>query len=461
MKRRIVIAGASGFIGRSLIQKIKEEFSVIALSRQRSVSNGVEFRQCDLFSLRDSEESLRGAEIGIYLVHSMLPSARLTQGEFQDFDLIAADNFARAAKKNGLKQIIYLGGLVPHCAPEEMSPHLRSRQEVEEVLKSHGVPVTVIRTGLIMGPDGSSFQMLYRLIQRLPAMILPAWTQTQTVAVSLADVIRALEFCLGRSEVMDRTFDLGMWEFLNYRELLLQTALEFRGKPRFLSVPFFSIGLSRLWVRLVTGASMSLVKPLLESLKHELKVDAQRDLFKLMGTRPQTLGEVLRDLHAQKPLLDQSRALENQRQRSHDSDVRSVQRLKVPTGCRAIHVAQDYMTWLPRMLGFLVRVHAQHERFLNFDFFGITKPLLVLEYEPSRSQTDRQLFYVREGLLSAVTNRGRLEFREVLGGRYVMAALHEFRPKLPWYIYRFTQAQLHLWVMKRFQRHLNSDTIKT
>jgi nucleoside-diphosphate-sugar epimerase len=460
VNQRIVIAGASGFIGRALIQKIKDEKSVIALSRQRSVSNGVEFRQCDLFSLRDSEESLRGADIGIYLVHSMLPSARLTQGEFQDFDLIAADNFARAAKKNGLKQIIYLGGLVPNCAPEEMSPHLRSRQEVEEVLKSHGVPVTVIRTGLIMGPDGSSFQMLYRLIQRLPAMILPAWTQTQTVAVSLADVIRALEFCLGRPEVMDKTFDLGMWEFLNYRELLLQTALKFRGKPRLLSVPFFSIGLSRLWVRLVTGASMALVKPLLESLKHELKVDAQRDLFQLMGGRPQTLQEVLRELYAEKPLLDQSRALENQRQRSHDSDVRSVQRLKVPSGVRAVHVAQDYMTWLPRTLGFLVRVHAQHERFLNFDFFGIQKPLLVLQYEPSRSQTDRQLFYVREGLLSAETNRGRLEFREVLGGRFVMAALHEFRPKLPWYIYRFTQAQLHLWVMKRFQRHLNSDTIR-
>ncbi len=460
MKQRIVIAGASGFIGRALIQKIKEEYSVIALSRQKSGSAGVEFRQCDLFSLRDSEEGLRGAEIGIYLVHSMLPSARLTQGEFQDFDLIAADNFARAAKKNGLKQIIYLGGLVPNCTPEEMSPHLRSRQEVEEVLKSHGVPVTVIRTGLIMGPDGSSFQMLYRLIQRLPAMILPAWTQTQTVAVSLTDVIRSLEFCLGRSEVMNKTFDLGMWEFLNYRELLLQTALEFRGRPRLLSVPFFSVGLSRLWVRLVTGASMSLVKPLLESLKHELKVDSQRDLFQLMGGRPQTLREVLHDLHAQKPMLDQSRALENQRQRTHDSDVRSVQRLDVPRGVRAIHVAQDYMTWLPRTLGFLVRVHAQHERFLNFDFFGIPKPLLILEYEPSRSQTDRQLFYVREGLLSAETNRGRLEFREVLGGRFVMAALHEFRPKLPWYIYRFTQAQLHLWVMKRFQRHLNSDTIR-
>ena len=303
MKLRIVIAGASGFIGRALIQQIKSEYSLIALSRQKSTIENVEFRQCDLFSLRDSEEGLRGADVGIYLVHSMLPSARLTQGEFQDFDLLAADNFARAAKKNGLKQIIYLGGLVPHCPPEEMSPHLRSRQEVEEVVRSHGVPVTVLRTGLIMGPDGSSFQMLYRLIQRLPAMILPAWTRTQTVAVSLSDVIRSIQFCLGRSEVMDKTFDLGMWEFLNYRELLLQTALKFKGNPKLLSVPFFSIGLSRLWVRLVTGASMALVKPLLESLKHELKVDPQRDLFRLMGGRPQTLDEVLTDLKSQKQKL--------------------------------------------------------------------------------------------------------------------------------------------------------------
>jgi len=461
VKLKIAIAGASGFVGRALIQKIQSSYQIIALSRQRSDSPSVEARQCDLFSLKDADEALKGADIGIYLVHSMLPSARLTQGSFQDFDLIAADNFARAARKNGLKQIIYLGGLVPSCPPEEMSPHLRSRQEVEDVLKSHGVPVTVIRTGLIMGADGSSFQMLYRLVTRLPAMILPAWTRTDTVAISLEDVLTALEFCINRSEVFGRTFDIGMQERLNYRELLLQSALAFRGKPIFLNVPLFSIGLSRLWVSLVTGASMTLVKPLLESLKHELHVDPSRDLFRLIGSKPQSLRFVLQQLQQEQTKLKASRSLEGQKRKQNDSVVRSIQRLYVPSKVRASEVAADYMKWLPRTLFFLVRVTSVQERFLDFKFVGIKQPLLVLEWEPSRSQIDRQLFYVREGLLSAETNRGRLEFREVLGGAMVMAALHEFKPKLPWYIYCWTQARLHLWVMKRFQRHLLVDRLNT
>jgi len=461
VKLKIAIAGASGFVGRALIQKIQSSYQIIALSRQRSDSPSVEARQCDLFSLKDADEALKGADIGIYLVHSMLPSARLTQGSFQDFDLIAADNFARAARKNGLKQIIYLGGLVPSCPPEEMSPHLRSRQEVEDVLKSHGVPVTVIRTGLIMGADGSSFQMLYRLVTRLPAMILPAWTRTDTVAISLEDVLTALEFCINRSEVFGRTFDIGMQERLNYRELLLQSALAFRGKPIFLNVPLFSIGLSRLWVSLVTGASMTLVKPLLESLKHELHVDPSRDLFRLIGSKPQSLRFVLQQLQQEQTKLKASRSLEGQKRKQNDSVVRSIQRLYVPSKVHASEVAADYMKWLPRTLFFLVRVTSVQERFLDFKFVGIKQPLLVLEWEPSRSQIDRQLFYVREGLLSAETNRGRLEFREVLGGAMVMAALHEFKPKLPWYIYCWTQARLHLWVMKRFQRHLLVDRLNT
>lgn len=454
-----MIAGASGFIGRALIEQLAGVYPLIALSRRDNSSKTVEFRKCDLFSLKDTEDALRGADIGVYLVHSMLPSARLTQGSFQDFDLIAADNFSRAAQRNGLKQIIYLGGLVPDCPQEELSEHLRSRQEVEEVLKSHGVPVTVIRTGLIMGPDGSSFQILFRLVKRLPAMILPAWTLTDTVAIGLKDVLKALEYCVGRADVFNQTFDLGMHERLNYRELLLQSAIVFRRRPRLIHFPLFSVGLSRLWVCLVTGASMALVRPLLESLKHPLRVDPARDLFRLMGQKPQSLREVLEGLNRVRKSLDESQSLENQKRLSHDSDVRSVQRLSVPPRIHAVHVARDYMSWLPKTLASLVRVIARQDRFLDFSFVGLKTPLLVLEWVPGRSQNDRQLFYVREGLLSAQTNRGRLEFREVLGGRFVIAALHEFRPRLPWYVYRFTQARLHLWVMKRFQRHLLSDKL--
>ncbi|WP_348536757.1 hypothetical protein [Paenibacillus polymyxa] len=95
-------------------------------------------------------------------------------------DVILAEHFARAARNNGVKQIVYLSGILPeHTSEDELSRHLRSRLEVERVLKSFGVPVTTIRAGLIVGPQGSSFPILVKLVRRLPVMILPRWTRTK------------------------------------------------------------------------------------------------------------------------------------------------------------------------------------------------------------------------------------------------------------------------------------------
>jgi uncharacterized protein YbjT (DUF2867 family) len=168
---KIAIAGASGFVGQMLIEDLKDEHEIIALGRsQKQIevaagNNQVEWRSCDLFSLLQTEQALIGAEIGIYLVHSMLTRAKLTQSTFEDCDLLLADNFARAAQKVGLKRIVYLSDLIP--AGKELSRHLESRREVELALSSHGNVVTTVRAGLIIGAKGSSFQMLYLLVKRL------------------------------------------------------------------------------------------------------------------------------------------------------------------------------------------------------------------------------------------------------------------------------------------------------
>ena len=106
--------------------------------------------------MRQTEAALDGADLAIYLVHSMMPSARLVQGHFEDLDLLCADNFARAAALHGVKQIVYLGGLLPEST--QLSAHLRSRAEVEDALGSTGVPVTCLRAGLIVGASGSLFK---------------------------------------------------------------------------------------------------------------------------------------------------------------------------------------------------------------------------------------------------------------------------------------------------------------
>ena len=116
---RIAVAGATGFVGRRLLPRLAEKHATIGLGRRVGGASplddqpGITWRRCDLFSLRETEEALRGVDTAIYLVHSMQPSALLTQARFDDVDLLLADNFGRAAAAQGVRRIIYLGGLVP------------------------------------------------------------------------------------------------------------------------------------------------------------------------------------------------------------------------------------------------------------------------------------------------------------------------------------------------------------
>jgi hypothetical protein len=132
--------------------------------------------------------------------------------------------------------------------------------------------------------------------------------------------------------------------------------------------------------------------------------------------------------------------------------------MKLPEKRSAEWVANEYFAWLPkfqvRVLGVQTDAH-----FARFYLFTPRLTLLALERSIERSTPDRQLLYIRGGILAAKTARGRLEFREVLNKKYVMSAIHDFVPKLPWFIYRFTQARVHLWVMKRFAHHLKSGRV--
>ncbi|MBP9088911.1 MAG: NAD(P)H-binding protein, partial [Kofleriaceae bacterium] len=270
-KPLVALTGASGFIGGALANALRERFAVRGVGRGTTAPAGVNvdaWQRADLFNLKEAEQALAGADVAIYLVHSMMPSARLTQATFEDLDLICADNFGRAAAKAGVKQIVYLSGLLPEHGA--LSKHLQSRHEVEHALGLYGTPVTTIRAGLILGGGGSSFEMLVRLVERLPAMACPGWTKTRTQPVAVDDVVKLLAFAAGNAACAGQTYDIGAPDIVTYRELLELVAKQLGVKRKMVPVPFFSPSFSRLWITLVTGASRELVGPLVQSLRHEM-----------------------------------------------------------------------------------------------------------------------------------------------------------------------------------------------
>jgi uncharacterized protein YbjT (DUF2867 family) len=450
---KVVVAGASGFIGKALVKELSAQHKVIALSRsQKSQSTqqeqAIEWRSCDLFSLLDAEKALAGADIGIYLVHSMRPNAHLTQGNFADFDLIVADNFVRAAQKNNIKHIIFLGGLCPESARQE-SLHLQSRHEVEEVFAESGIPYTILRAALILGAEGSSFHIMTRLVDRLPLMLCPTWSQTLSQPVALQDVVKSLIYCVNREECFNQTYDLGGETILSYRDMMMDLA-GVLGKTRtMIPVPFMSPGWSSLWVSVITGAPKDLVDPLIAGLKTNLVARPEKRL-RIPDYKFQDVHQALVTAVAS---YDGSKNPHAFKVAHSLHEARSVQRLPLPKGWNAGDVAKAYMEFLPKMHLGLVKaeVHTPWIYFSNrFPYFR----LLVLQYSPERSWDHRHLFYVRGGLLSKKLGRGRLEFREILGGKACIAAIHDFRPRLPWPVYKVSQALVHLWVMKQFGRYL-------
>ncbi|MEP6865644.1 MAG: NAD-dependent epimerase/dehydratase family protein [Deltaproteobacteria bacterium] len=455
----IVIAGATGFVGHAVAQRLAQRFEVTGLTRGRRDARGAwtKLVTCDLFSQQDVERAFAGARYVVYLVHSMLPSARLVQGAFSDLDLICADNVGRVAAKLGVEQIVYLGGLIP-ADDVEISEHLRSRREVEAALGAHGVNVTTLRAGIVIGPHGSSFEIMTRLVKRLPAMVLPSWTEHLCQPIDLGTVAAAVDHVTGRTTAYGETYDLGGPDALRYRDMLAVVGDELGVHRRTLRVPFVSPRISRLWVSTITGAPRSLVKPLVESLRHDMVCRDRRlqDEANLPGL---PFREAVRAALAAESGASKKPQAYAPAPPAPVAGVRSVQRIALPPERDAEWAAHEYMRWLPRgAWPMRVAVDSDH-RLTRFFLRPFRRPLLELEFADDRSASDLQLFYVTGGSLARANTRGRLEFRVTPDGAHLLTAIHDFMPALPWWLYRISQALVHRYVMWRFGRHLRRASI--
>ena len=461
-RQTVAVAGATGFIGRALLGVLAEQYDVVALTRGKvdeasTEEQSISWRRCDLFSLRDTKQALTDCDLAVYLVHSMLPAAQLTQGSFQDMDLLVADNFATAAKEAGIKQIVYVGGIIPNT--DQLSPHLRSRLEVEQALSAYGTPVTTLRAALIFGPGGSSTNIITRLVHRLPIMLCPSWTETKSQPVFIGDMVTAITHVLDRSECFDRYYDVGGATLLSYKDMMQEVARQMGRSTLILTLPVLTPQLSRLWVSLITGAPKNLVSPLIETLRHDM-VPENCQTLTIPNHRFLSFEETL-EKSRQNPEASTRvpRAFQLSEDEQQKRSVRSVQRLLVSDKYSVAEVARIYLSWLPEFLSPFLKVESEDQK-VSLHFPCIPLPLLNLELIAPSISENREIFLIRGGLLAKTETKGRMEFRAVASSNCIIAAIHDFQPKLPWYIYRYTQAVAHLWVMNGFGRYLQKISVR-
>jgi uncharacterized protein YbjT (DUF2867 family) len=272
---KVLVAGASGFVGGRLCPALAAAgHHVVAMTRNPAGYTGAgQPVHGDVHDPATLGGALAGCEAAYYLVHS------LADADFECKDAAAAVAFGHAAARAGLRHIVYLGGLGDDT--DALSAHLRSRRTVEKLLGSAGVPVTVIRAGIIIGHGGISWELTRQLVEHLPAMITPRWVTTRTQPIAADDIVRYLLGVLDLPQAEGRVFEAGGPEVLQYATMLRRVAaIEGRPLP-ILPVPLLTPRLSSLWLTLVTDVDTATGRALVDSMTNEVIVrDASlRDLI--------------------------------------------------------------------------------------------------------------------------------------------------------------------------------------
>ena len=284
----VLVTGATGFIGRRLVPELIERgMTVRAMTRRPETYDGPgEPVGGDVHDADSLTDALKGVDVAIYLVHS------LDDPEFERKDAEAARTFGRVAAEVGVSQIVYMGGL--GADGENLSPHLRSRREVEGLLGEAGVPVTVLRAAIVVGAGGISWELTRQLVKNLPAMVVPQWVSTMTQPIAVDDVIRYLAGVIGKEEAHGRVFEIGGADRLTYLEML-QVAAEVRGGHRvpIIQVPVLTPRLSSYWLALVTDVDTTTGRNLIDSMSTEVVV-TDHSIREVVPGEPLTYAEAVR-----------------------------------------------------------------------------------------------------------------------------------------------------------------------
>lgn len=272
LKPRILVTGATGYIGGRLVLKLLEAgYRIRTLGRSldklkdRPWSNheNVELVEADIYNLSVMIQAAKGCTAGYYMIHSM----DAKQKDFREADRIAAENMREAVNQADWKQLIYLGAL--GSSEDQLSKHLQSRHEVEKILSAGKVPVTILRAAMIIGSGSASFEILRYLVDRLPLMVTPKWVRTPVQPIAIRNVLEYLVRCLEVPETLGQSFDIGGPEVVTYDQLMQIYAQEAGLMRRWcIPVPVLTPRLSSYWIHLFTPLPAWIALPLAEGLKN-------------------------------------------------------------------------------------------------------------------------------------------------------------------------------------------------
>lgn len=287
----VLLTGASGYVGGLLLSQLESQPVVVrCLARNpdkinRSVDT-TEAVKGDVLDAASLDAAMQGVHTAYYLVHLMSGSK-----DFEKEDRQAAVNFAEAAKNAGVRRIIYLGGLGDDADPK-LSPHLRSRHEVGEILRKSGVETVEFRAGMVVGAGSLSFQLMKSLTDRLPVMICPRWLSTPTQPIAINDVLAYLLAAKDLPAGESRIFEIGSPDVVTYGGLIREYARQKGLRRLLIFVPVLTPYLSGLWLALVTPATYEVGRHLIEGLKNPTVVQ-DNSALKAFVVRPMGVKEAI------------------------------------------------------------------------------------------------------------------------------------------------------------------------
>jgi uncharacterized protein YbjT (DUF2867 family) len=272
MSERVLVFGASGYIGRHLTARLARDGHRVRAAARRLAPleaegwRGVELVAADALEPTTLGRALDGVGVAYYLVHSMMAGA-----DFPSRDRLAARHFAAAAAAAGVRRIVYLGGLAP---AEVDTVHLASRVETGKILREGAVPVTELRAGIIVGPGSAAFEVMRDLVAHLPVMITPRWIYSRAPPLALDELLDYLVALPWVEEAAGRVLEAGGTERYTYEAMMRELAGRLgRRQPWIIPVPLLTPRLSSYWLALVTATPMNVASALITGLKHDLAAD--------------------------------------------------------------------------------------------------------------------------------------------------------------------------------------------